>query len=163
MKTTINRKDFKSSESPYGLIHNLIAKEIPYEEIRYQGGVTICWVAQAIEEPFGYTDEAKETDFILRDMSTEAFLKGRFCNAGGIGVSLAIDGYGSNFSGPEETTLLFIERHCDKAVVKVYADATSALPTHTISLEGAKVDTQSKGGIVNPPAIIEPFSGVNSK
>jgi len=89
----------------------------------------------------------KQAHFTLYDEVAEDETRVCIENKSNLGLALIIEGYGDCSTKDHCGPPIFIEKHEDEVTLHVYADINNEEPTHSISLEGArlsnfKADTQ---------------------
>lgn len=93
-----------------------------------------------IKENNDQAESGGEIRFTLQDDTTgpEGDVVGTASNKGGLGLSIAVDGFTNCNSNDNKGCIAFFEKYEDKVKLLVYADVNEELPTHTICLEGAR-------------------------
>ncbi|MBT0587972.1 hypothetical protein [Alteromonas oceanisediminis] len=90
----------------------------------------------------GYTVGANDGNlcFALHDEATGEDTMGVINTKSGLGLGIHIKGYGDCCSDDDMGQPIYIEKYDGQLMVRVYGDINSDSPTHTINLEGARLD-----------------------
>jgi hypothetical protein len=79
-------------------------------------------------------------DFTLYDEVNDIQVTGNINTKGGPGLAIYFEGFGDCSSADNMGTPVYIEKFDGELFVRVYSDINSDAPTHTIPLEGARLD-----------------------
>jgi len=110
----------------------LDAKDIEHKIFPNESKFTVVWSElEASDHSFGFS---------LRDEVVDDEIGGSVDARSNIGIALHFSGYGDCTSNDNSGQPVYIEKYEGRLLVRVYGNINSPNPTHSISLEGARLE-----------------------